>query len=85
MLYPINTCAWLLQKKEKHLSKSLSVEMIQNTQRPRLEMNPLLLVPLTLIMAYYNWLSSFHWQSDSKAIVPQSSATQFICQTLLLP
>lgn len=45
----------------------------------------LLLVPLTLITAYYNWLSSFQWQSDSKPIVPQRAAPHFICQTLLLP
>lgn len=44
-----------------------------------------LLVPLTLIMAYYNWLSSFQWQTDSKPIVPQCAAPHFICQTLLSP
>lgn len=44
-------------------------------------MNALLLVPLTLIMAYYNWLSSFQWQSDSKPIVPSRAAPHFICQT----
>ena len=45
----------------------------------------LLLVPLTLIMAYYNWLSSLQWRSDSKPIVPQCTAPHFICQTLLVP
>lgn len=38
-------------------------------------MNALLLVPLTLIMAYYNWLSSSQWQSDSKPFVAQCTAT----------
>lgn len=44
----------------------------------------LLLVPLTLIMAYYNWLSSFQWQRDSKPIVLSAPHLTCICQTSLL-
>lgn len=42
-----------------------------------------LLVPLVLIVAYYNWLSSFQWLSDSKPIVPRCTAPHFIWQILL--
>lgn len=42
-------------------------------------------VPLKLIRAYNNCLSPLKWQRDSKRIVPQRVAPDFICQATLLP
>lgn len=67
-------CRWSRQKNKEKPAAS-GAAMVGSVWRAHLNMNALLLVPLTLIMAYYNWLSSSQWQSDSKPFVAQCTAT----------
>lgn len=78
---------YLQKGKEKKKAHKQVMEFRHGTEHLERQFeyeNALLLVPLTVIIAYYNWLSSFQWQSDSKPIVRPCTAPHFICQTLLL-